>query len=136
MPDGNVEVPAVVSVDCLNVDGYVPGEAVEVPAVSADLLNFVAYFGLVLGAVEEGYASSHCSAGTAAAAVGTAASFHCVANCTAAVLCCAAASFHCTAHCAAAVLCCAAASFHCTSHLVKGPASQIEFLWSACPQLP
>ena len=122
MPDGNVEVPAVVSVDCLNEDGYVPGKAVEVPAVSADLLNFVAYFGLVLGAVEEGFASSHCSAaaavGTAAAAVGTAASFHC------------------TAHCAAAVLCCAAASFHCTSHLVEGPASQTEFLWSACSQLP
>ena len=33
MPDGNVEVPAVVSVDCLNLVGYVPDEAVELPAV-------------------------------------------------------------------------------------------------------
>ena len=93
MTDENVEVPAVVSVDCLNVDGYVPGEAVEVPAVSADLLNFVAYFGLVLGAVEEGFASSHCSA---AAAVGTTAA----------------------------------------DDGAERPASQTEFLWSACPQLP
>ena len=111
MPDGNIQIPAVVSVDCLNLGGYVPGEAVEVPAVSADLLNFVAYFGLVLGAVEEGFASSHCSAaaavGTATAAVGTAASFHC------------------TAHCAAAA-----------ADGAERPASQTEFLWSACPQLP
>ena len=86
------------------------------PAVSADLLNFVAYFGLVLGAVEEGFASSHCSA---AAAVGTAAVG------TAAPAVGTAASFHCTAHCAAA----AAAG-------AERPASQTEFLWSACPQLP
>ena len=43
MPHGNVQVPAVVSVDCLNEGGYVPGEAVELPAVvPVDLLKFVA----------------------------------------------------------------------------------------------
>ena len=57
VPDENVEVPAVVSVDCLNLNGYVPDEAVSVPAVTVDCLNFVACFDLVLGAAEEGFAS-------------------------------------------------------------------------------